>query len=45
MNCNAHNKAMEEYEANHGELPKGEMKLPYISLYAFRASYATNNMR
>ncbi|WP_318066456.1 hypothetical protein [Clostridium boliviensis] len=36
---------MEEYENAHGKLPKGEMKLSYISLYGFRTSFATNNMR
>lgn len=42
----AHIKSMEVYENAHdGKLPKGEMKLSYISLYGFRTSFATNNMR
>lgn len=41
----AHNKAMEEYKAAHGKLPKNGQILPYITLYGFRTSFATNNMR
>ena len=41
----AHNKAMEEYESAHGKLPEDGRKLPYITLYGFRTSFATNNMR
>lgn len=41
----AHISSMEEYELAHGKLPEGEIKLSYISLYGFRTSFATNNMR
>lgn len=41
----AHNKSIEEYEAEYGSAPKGRIKLPYITLYGFRTSFATNNMR
>lgn len=41
----AHNKEMEEYKAAHDKLPKNGQILPYITLYGFRTSFATNNMR
>lgn len=41
----AHNKAVEDYELEYGNIPHNSMKLPYITLYGFRTSFATNNMR
>ena len=41
----AHNRQLEEYQEQHGELPPGAQELPYIPLYGFRTSFATNNMR
>lgn len=41
----AHNAEMENYKANHGKLPPGGQILPYLPLYGFRTSFATNNMR
>ena len=41
----AHNKRMEDYLAEHGKLPDRAQILPYLTLYGFRTSFATNNMR
>lgn len=41
----AHNRRMQSYKENHQKLPHGEQELPYITLYGFRTSFATNNMR
>lgn len=41
----AHNEQMETYKAEHGKLPDGAIELPYLTLYGFRTSFATNNMR
>lgn len=41
----AHNKRMQDYKDKHQAVPQGEQELPYIPLYGFRTSFATNNMR
>ena len=40
-----HNETMENYLASHGELPPDGQILPYLTLYGFRTSFATNAMR
>lgn len=40
-----HNETMENYLASRGELPPGGQILPYLTLYGFRTSFATNAMR
>lgn len=42
---NAHNARMAACMEENGKMPKGAMKLPEITLYGFRTSFATNNMR
>lgn len=41
----AHNNKMQEYASTHDKLLTGGKMLPYITLYGFRTSFATNNMR
>jgi integrase len=41
----AHNDKMNAYKLQNAQLPPGMQELPRISLYGFRTSFATNNMR
>ncbi len=41
----AHNRQLEGVKDQHKKLPSGAQELPYIPLYGFRTSFATNNMR
>lgn len=41
----AHNAEVEKYTEEYGEAPEEVQALPEISLYGFRTSFATNNMR
>lgn len=41
----AHNAEIEESSSEHGKQPDGGLVLPEITLYGFRTSFATNNMR